>query len=123
VADMPRVEVLMQRVVELDETYQNGAAHLYLGGLATVLPPALGGRSEVGKTHFERAIALSEGHNLLAKVLYAKNYARGVFDRELHDRLLNEVLAADPSYKGWTLSNVMARREAEALLQSADEYF
>ena len=47
----------------------------------------------------------------------------GVFDRELHDRLLNEVLAADPSYKGWTLSNVMARREAEALLQSADEYF
>lgn len=59
----------------------------------------------------------------MAKVLYAKNYARGIFDRELHDRLLNEVLAADPVYKGWTLSNVLARREAEGLLKSADEYF
>lgn len=123
VADMPRIEALMQRVVVLDESYQNGAAHLYLGGLATVLPPALGGRPEVGKTHFERAIALSEGHNLMAKVLYAKNYARGVFDRELHDRLLNEVLAADPHYPGWTLSNTLARQEAEALLKSADEFF
>ena len=123
VADMPRIEALMQRVIELDEAYQNGAAHLYLGGLATVLPPALGGRPEVGKTHLERAIALSGGHNLMAKVLYAKNYARGIFDRELHDRLLNEVLAADPVYKGWTLSNVLARREAEGLLKSADEYF
>lgn len=123
VADMPRIEALMQRVIDLDEAYQNGAAHLYLGGLATVLPPALGGRPEVGKAHFERAIALSEGHNLMAKVLYAKNYARGIFDRELHDLLLNEVLAADPRYRGWTLSNVLARREAEGLLKSADEYF
>lgn len=123
VADMPRIEALMTRVVALDEAYQNGAAHLYLGGLATVLPPALGGRPEVGKAHFERAIALSEGHNLLAKVLYAKNYARGIFDRELHDRLLGEVLAADPRYPGWTLSNVLARQEAELLLKSADEYF
>jgi len=123
VADMPRVEALMQRVITLDETYQGGAAHLYLGGLATVLPPALGGRPEVGKTHFEKAIALSQGHNLMAKVVYAKNYARGIFDRELHDRLLNEVLSADPRYPGWTLSNTLARQEAAALLKSADEFF
>ncbi len=123
VADLPRVEALMQRVVALDEGYQDGAAHLYLGGLATVLPPALGGRPEVGKAHFEKAIALSGGRNLMAKVYYAKNYARGVFDRELHDQLLNEVLAAEPKAPGWTLSNQLARKEAEALLASADDFF
>lgn len=123
VADMPRVEALMQRVLVLDEAYQGGAAHLYLGGLATVLPPALGGRPEVGKIHFEKAIALSQGHNLMAKVVYAKSYARGVFDRELHDRLLNEVLSADPRYPGWTLGNTLARQEAAALLKSADDFF
>lgn len=123
VADMPRVEALMQRVIALDESYQGGAAHLYLGGLATVLPPALGGRPETGKIHFEKAIALSEGHNLMAKVVYAKNYARGIFDRELHDRLLNEVLSADPRYPGWTLGNTLARQEAAALLKSADDFF
>lgn len=123
VADLPRVEAIMQRVIALDEGYQSGAAHLYLGVIATAIPPALGGRPEQGRAHFEKALALSEGHNLMAKVYYARNYARGVFDRELHDRLLNEVVAADPRWPGWTLSNTLAKQEADALLKSADEYF
>jgi len=36
---------------------------------------------------------------------------------------LNEVLAADPKAPGWTLSNQLARKEAEALLASADDFF
>jgi hypothetical protein len=123
IADMPRVEALMQRVVSLDEHYQQGAAHLYLGVLATVLTPALGGRPEIGKQHFERVIALSQGKNLMAKLYYAKNYARGILDRELHDKLLNEILAADPHAPNLTLSNIMAQQQAQQLLQSADDYF
>ncbi len=123
IADMPRVEALMKRVMELDEGYQQGAAHLYLGVLATVLTPALGGRPDVGKQHFERAITLSNGRNLMAKLYYAKNYARGVFDRDLHDRLLHEVLAADAHADDLTLSNIMAQQQAKELLQSADDYF
>ncbi len=123
VADLPRVEALMQRVVVLDESWQGGAAHLYLGVIATAIPPALGGRPEAGKAHFEKALSLSENHNLMAKVYYAKNYARGVYDRELHDRLLNEVVEADAHASGWTLSNQLAKQEAADLLKSADEYF
>ncbi|MDF2444811.1 MAG: hypothetical protein K0S46_47 [Moraxellaceae bacterium] len=123
VADLPRVEAIMQRVLALDETYQGGAAHLYMAVIATAIPPALGGRPALGTTHFERAIALSEGHNLMAKVYYAKNIARPAYDRELHDRLLAEVTAADPHWPGWTLSNRLAQQEAESLLKSADEYF
>ena len=73
--------------------------------------------------HFERAIALSEGRDASAKVLFARQYARLVFDRPLHDRLLNEVLAQDPHAPGLTLSNVLAREQAEALLAAADDYF
>jgi hypothetical protein len=123
VADMPRVEALMKRVVALDEHYQQGAAHLYLGVLATVLTPALGGRPEVGKKHFEQAISLSQGQNLMAKLYYAKNYARGILDRELHDKLLQEIIAADPRAPDLTLSNIMAQQQAKELLQSADDYF
>lgn len=123
VADLPRVEAIMQRVLALDETYQGGAAHLYMAVIATSIPPALGGRPELGTRHFEKAIALSEGHNLMAKVYYAKTIARPAYDRELHDRLLNEVTAADPHWPGWTLSNSLAQQEAASLLQSADEYF
>ena len=54
----------MQRVVKLDENYKFGQAHLYLGVLNTILPPALGGKPQIGKHHFEKAIALSKSKNL-----------------------------------------------------------
>jgi hypothetical protein len=123
VADLPRVEALMKRVLALDEGYQGGMGHLYLGVIATAVPPALGGRPEVGKQHFEKAIVLSQEKNLMAKVYYAKSYARGIYDRELHDRLLNEVKAASVQAPGWTLSNRLAQQEADTLLQSADDSF
>ncbi len=122
-ADISRIEDIMVRVTELDDTYQDGAAHLYLGSLATLLPPALGGRPEEGKAHFEKALSLSGGRNLMVKVMYARLYARMTFDRDLHDRLLNEVVAADPDVPGYTLVNTYAQRNAQRLLDSADDYF
>ena len=123
VAELPRPERILQRVVELDDSYENGMAHLYLGGIATLLPPALGGKPEKGKQHFERAIAISEGQNLMAKVVYARQYARLVFDQELHHRLLTDVLAGDPNVPGYVLINTVAQQEAMALLAEEAEYF
>lgn len=123
IAEISRVEVLMQRVVELDEFYQNGAAHLYLGVLATFLPAPMGGKPDVGRQHFERVLEISNNKNLMAKVIYARQYARLVFDRGLHDRLLNEVLKAEPDVPGYALSNTLAQQRARELLDNADEYF
>jgi len=123
VAEISRVESVMKRVVQLNESYQNGAAHLYLGVLATLLPPALGGKPDVGKRHFERALELSGNKNLMVKVLYARHYARLVFDKGLHDRLLNEVLKAKTDVPGYTLSNTLAQRQARELLKSGEDYF
>ncbi len=123
VAEVPKIEASLQRVVELEPGYENGSAYLYLGVLATLLPSALGGEPEVGRRHFERAIELSRDRNLMAKVLFAQKYAMLVFDRELHDALLNQVLAADPVARDLTLSNTIAQEQARELLQDADDYF
>ncbi len=123
IAELPRVEASMRRVVELDEGFDNGGAHLYLGVLSTLRPPALGGKPEEGRAHFERAIALSGGRDLMAKVQFAKHYARLVFDRKLHDRLLQEVLDADAVAPRRTLVNTLAKKQARQLLATADEYF
>jgi len=123
IADLAHIERIMQRVIELDEPYHDGAAHLYLGTLATFLPPALGGRPEQGKQHFETAITLSRGKNLMVKVMFAKLYARMIFDRSLHDQLLKEVIAADPDVPGYTLVNTWAQKQAAELILSADNYF
>lgn len=122
-ASLPKVKAVMARVVAVDESYRHGEAHLYLGVLDTLLPPALGGKPEAGRAHFERALALSGGHDLMVKVEYARHYARITYNRDLYDRLLKEVLAADPNVPGLTLRNVLAQREARELLASADSYF
>lgn len=123
VAQVPKIEALMRRVLQLDEPVDRGGAHLVLGVLLSQRPARLGGRPELGRKHFERAVELSEDENLMAKVLFARHYARLVFDRELHDRLLLEVSAADPEAPGLTLSNTLAREQARRLLEEADDYF
>jgi hypothetical protein len=59
----------------------------------------------------------------MAKVVYARHYARLVFDRKLHDKLISEVLAADPDVPGYTLVNTIAQQQAKQLAASADDYF
>ncbi len=122
-ADIPKVEATMQRVVDLDESYDNGGAQLYLGVLSIMMPPALGGKPQQARTHFERAIALSKGRNLMFKVIFAERFGRTMFDRQLHDRLLREVIEADAEEPDLTLMNLLAQKKARALLDSADDYF
>jgi hypothetical protein len=123
VAEISRVEAIMKRVIDLDELYRDGASHLYLGVLATFIPPALGGKPDVGRRHFERALEISKDKNLMVKVLYAQHYARLIFDQKLHDRLLNEVLKAKTDVPGYTLSNTLAQERAKELLKSGEDYF
>lgn len=123
IAELARVQRVFERVVALDPAWERGMPHLYLGVMHSLLPPSLGGKPEVARAHFEQAIALSENRNLYARMMYAKQYARLLYDRDLHDRLLTGVLEADPREKGLTLLNVHAREEARRLLAGADDYF
>lgn len=123
IADIPKVQALLERVVALDPTYAHGDPYLYLGVLDTLRPASLGGEPEKGKAAFEKALALSGGNNQMVRVLYAEKYARLVFDQPLHDRLLNEAIKADPHLPGMTLINVLAQQRAKALLASGKDYF
>ncbi|TNC84658.1 MAG: hypothetical protein CSH37_10360 [Thalassolituus sp.] len=123
IAQVSKVKSLMEWVESYDEGYDNATVQVYLGVLTTQLPPSVGGKPEIGKAHFEKAIKLSDGQHLMAKVLYAKQYARLMFEQELHDTLLTEVLEADPYAEGLTLINRLAQRQAETLLAESADYF
>lgn len=122
-AELPRMEALLERLLVLDQGQYQAQLYTYLGVLATLRPPSLGGEPELARNYFERAIELTGGRDLSVKVEYARGYARLLYERELHDRLLTEVLTADPVVPGYTLTNTLAQRDAEALLESADAYF
>lgn len=123
IAALPKAQSVLERVVQLDSSAQQGMPWVYLGVLQALRPPVVGGDPEKSRQAFERAIELSAGRNLLAKTYYAERYARLLFDRELHDRLVNEVLAADPMAPGLTLANVLAQQRARELQRSADAFF
>jgi hypothetical protein len=120
-AELPKVESVLEKVVALDPGYGRGRAQLYLAIMRSQLPPGMGGKPEEGKSHFEQAIQFSDGRDLIAKVEYARLYARLTYNQELHDRLLDEVLNADPVEPDLTLSNVVAQEKARKLKQ--DDYF
>jgi len=123
VAELPKVKAGIQRVLDIDETVSNGNAHLYMAVMESLLPPTLGGKPALAKKHFDRAIEISQGHNLMAKVLYAEKYARMLFDRKLHDELLQQVIDADVGPQDQILINTLAKQKAAELLSEADDYF
>jgi hypothetical protein len=123
IADLPKLEALLRRVVAIEPGYDDGGAWLYLGVINSIRPASLGGKPDEGKACFDKALELSGGRNQMVRVLYAQFYARLVFDQALHDKLLHEVLAADPHAPHLTLINMLARRKATALLESGKDYF
>jgi hypothetical protein len=123
IADLPRIEALLERVVAIDPHTEGGQAYVYLGVLNSLRPEAVGGKPDLGRRYFEQAFELSGGKNLYARTLEAEFYARLVFDQELHDKLLAEVIAADPRAPGYTLINTLAQQRARKLVESGKDYF
>ncbi len=122
-AELPQVEALFNRYLDLAGDNVTASTHTYMGILLTLRPPALGGKPEEARAHFERAIELTDGRDLSAKVEFARGYAMLLYERELHDRLLIEVIQADPYADGLTLSNILAKEDAAEMLAAADSYF
>ncbi len=122
-AELPQAEAILNRYVELSGDSAKAAAFTYLGILQTLRPPAMGGKPEEARANFEKAISLTDGNDLSAKVEFAKGYAKRLYERELHDELVGEVLEASPYADGYTLLNVLAKEEALALAAQADDYF
>ena len=122
IAQLAQVKLIMQRILELDDTYKQGAAHVYMAVMESLLPESLGGKPDLAQQHFQRAKQLAP-ENLMTNVLYAKHYARMVFDRDLHDELLKSTLSAQTVAPDLTLINTLAKQQARLLLDSADDYF
>lgn len=123
-ADLPKVILLMEWVLEQDDTFYYGSAHVFLGMYHAALPPALGGDPEKSRSHFERALEIGQERVLMTYVQMARYYARQVFDQQLYQSLLEKALTLPVDrIPELTLQNVVARALAEKLLEETDEFF
>lgn len=122
-ADLPRVEALLDWVAAADPAHDDGAVWLYLAVLNSQRPPAAGGQPRKAREYFDRALEISAGHNLLINVLMADSYARLMFDRALYVELLESTLAAEVGPPQYHLVNQIARQRAVRMLQQTGAIF
>ncbi len=123
-AELPRVEAMMKRVLVLDEAFYYGGAHIFMGVLEASKPRIAGGDLNRARDHFLKAIELGNGRFLMAKVYYANYYAKKAFDRELYISTLENVLEIPVAIvPELTLLNTVAHTKAKKMLDEIDEYF
>jgi hypothetical protein len=123
-AQLVRVEQMMLRLVELDDTYYNGGGHVFLGVYYGSKPPLLGGKPELSRAHFEKALVIGNREFLPTQVAYAETYAKMTYNRDLYEQLLQEVVSFPIEKRpDIALVNQVAKRRAAQLLEQADQYF
>ncbi|HCN09382.1 MAG TPA: hypothetical protein DIT01_15760 [Lentisphaeria bacterium] len=123
-ADLPRALDLMERILELDEGYGNGSAHLTFGIYYAIQPAGAGQDLAKSRHHFKRAIELGGGNDLTARLLYAEFIGKATLDRDFFSGQLEDILKFDvtiaPDHR---LANELALQRARMLLLNQDDYF
>ncbi|MCX5908191.1 MAG: TRAP transporter TatT component family protein [Deltaproteobacteria bacterium] len=123
-ADLPWVEALIERVLQLDPGYYYGGAHLFKAILLSARPEQFGGNRKKAEEHFKKARAYGEGNFLMTDVYYAQYYARQTLDRDLFVSTLKRVLETPADIEpDLTLANTLAQRKAKKLMSQVDELF
>ncbi len=123
-ADLPWVEALMEKVLQLDPGFYYGGPHLFEAILLAARPEPFGGNLKKAEEHFRKAQEYGRGKFLLTDVYFAEYYARKTLDRELFISTLKKVLDTPASIEpDLTLPNTLAQRKAKKLLSQVDEFF
>jgi TRAP transporter T-component len=124
IAGLGNAAALMERVLELDDTYYHGGANLFFGAYYGGRSPLLGGDFKRAEQYFRRAAEINGGKLLLVDVLEAQYLYRQQLNRTAFHRTLSDVLSAPvDSVPDLTLINSIARRNAGELLQHEEEWF
>lgn len=123
-AELPRVELMMKKVLELDEGFYYGGPHIFMGIWFASWPRDAGGDLKKAQKHFQRALEMGQGKFLMTYVYYANFYARQALDKDLFVSTLQKVLDTPVDISPEiTLLNAVARKKAADLLNRKEEIF
>ena len=124
IADLPAVEAMIDRALDLDESFDQGAIHCFLIAYEMVRQGAKGDPESRARAHFTRAVELSGGLQAAPYVALAESVSVARQDRREFERLLGQGMAIDAKERPeWRLANVVMQRRASRLLAHADQMF
>ena len=121
---LPKVVLIMERVLALNETFYFAGPHLFFGAYYGSRPTTLGGDFEKAKYHLQRAIVINNGKFLMANLLLALYYAVPLQNQALFEQTLNDIVTAPPDlFPAQGLANAIAKKQAQFWLQHNEDLF
>ena len=124
VADQPIVEALIDRGLQLDPDFDDGAIHGFLISYESARQGAKGDFAARSREHFDLQVELTGGPLASPYVSLAETVSISKQDRAEFESLMKRALAIDPNTKPeWRLSNIVMQRRARWLLSREDDLF
>jgi predicted anti-sigma-YlaC factor YlaD len=124
VADQPIVEALIDRALELDESFNGGAIHTFLITYESARQGVSDDPAVRSKRHFDRAIEITKGQAASPYVSFAEAVSLPKENRAEFESLLKQALAIDPNARPeWRLENTIMQQRARWLLSRIPDLF
>ena len=124
IADQGLIGSLIDRALELDESFDAGAIHSFLITYETVRKGGAGEPMTRARRHFERAMQLGGGTQAGPLVSFVEAVSIQQQNQKEFTTLLNQALEINPEAKPeFRLVNLVMQRRARWLLSRADELF
>lgn len=123
-ADIPVVEALMDRALELNEAFDRGAIHTFMIGYEMVRQNGAGDPAARARLHFTRAMELTGGNDAAPLLAFAETVCVAKQNRAEFEVLLKQALQIDvnrtPEQR---LANLVMQKRARWLLSRTDQLF
>lgn len=124
IGQIPQFEALMERALELDESYEQGAIHGFYIAYEMARLNGKGDKAANAKKHYDRAVELGQGKQAGPLVSYAENVLVPGKNRAEFESLLQQALKLDvnaaPDYR---VLNLIFQKRARWLLSRTDRLF
>lgn len=122
--DLPKVQALLDRAIELDGNYFEGMPYVMQGSLHAFKPKIMGGDTDASAASFEKAFAISGNSFQLSRFFYARYYTYRMMDVDLFTETLESIISAEPIKDDpYRLLNMIAVEKSLKLLEEADDIF
>jgi hypothetical protein len=123
IADLPIVDALIHRALELDRPWESGSLAEFMIAFES-RGDAQGGSLNRAREFFNEAMTLAKGKKITPLVSLAENVSITTQDRAEFDKLLDEALAFDcDKYPETRMANLLAQKHARQLKGLAGSLF
>ena len=123
VSNFPVAAAMMERALQLDEAWGQGAIHEFII-LSARKSESEGGGIKQAERHFNRAMELNGGRSISPLVTMAESVCVLKQDRIKFEQLLKQALEFDVHrYPENRLANIFAQRKAQNLMLNIDNLF